>query len=281
MSKRNPLNLSSAPLKACADLMRQVSYRHRIHQVFADFCEMSAISISNAVDIGRREAREARYLQIASRYERSELEQFPRMLAHLVEGLEAGPCDFLGELFMGLELGNHWVGQFFTPYPVASMMARMNASHLTPEAVHELGGFVTVNEPACGAGGMVIAFAEALQSQGVNYQRCMHATLQDLDVTAVHMAYLQASLMYVPAIVIQGNTLALEERDHWVTPAHVLGGWDRKLARRAAAHRAAAAAYTEAAPAAPAEPLVPSQELAVARDRIAVRRLSSDQLALF
>lgn len=32
-------------------------------------------------------------------------------------------------------------------------------------------------------------------------------------------------------MVILGNTLALEEREHWFTPAHILGGWSRKLRR--------------------------------------------------
>jgi hypothetical protein len=45
------------------------------------------------------------------------------------------------------------------------------------------------------------------------------------------MAYLQLSLLHIPAVVILGNTLALEEREHWFTPAHILGGWSRKLRR--------------------------------------------------
>ena len=31
--------------------------------------------------------------------------------------------DFLGELFMALDMGNEWRGQFFTPYSVCSLMA--------------------------------------------------------------------------------------------------------------------------------------------------------------
>ena len=207
MSKRKPLARASDPVKACADLMRTAAYRHRLHQVFADFCEMSAISLSNAVDLKHREAREARYLQIVGRYERAEVELFPQMLARLVEGLEAGPFDFLGQLFMGLELGNHWTGQFFTPFEVSRMMAGLNVGTLSADDIEALGGFITVNEPACGAGGMVLAVADALARQGINYQRQMHATLQDIDSTAVHMAYIQCSLMHIPAIVLQGNTL--------------------------------------------------------------------------
>jgi hypothetical protein len=46
------------------------------------------------------------------------------------------------------------------------------------------------------------------------------------------MTYIQLTLLHVPAVVILGNTLALEEREHWYTPAHFIGGWDALLAMR-------------------------------------------------
>jgi hypothetical protein len=212
-------------------LIRENSRRHRVHQVFSDFVELSALSISNSVDPLHFTEREARYLQIVRGYEREEVERFARMLALLVEWLECGLTDCLGELFMSLDLGDHWKGQFFTPYEVSSLMARMIAGDVRPQV--EAQGFVTVCEPACGAGGMVIAFADAIAAQGVNYQRVMHATAIDVDATAAHMAYVQLALLHIPAIVVHGNSLTLEERSHWVTPAHVLGGWDARLQRRA------------------------------------------------
>jgi hypothetical protein len=45
------------------------------------------------------------------------------------------------------------------------------------------------------------------------------------------MTFLQLSLLHVPAIVIVGNTLSLEERERWYTPAHIMGMWDNKLRR--------------------------------------------------
>lgn len=47
-------------------------------------------------------------------------------------------------------------------------------------------------------------------SQGVNYQQT-HVTAVGVDIRAVHMAYLQLSLLHVPAIIIHGNSLSLEE----------------------------------------------------------------------
>jgi hypothetical protein len=37
------------------------------------------------------------------------------------------PYDFLGELIMELELSSHWKSQFFTPYTLCELMARMTA----------------------------------------------------------------------------------------------------------------------------------------------------------
>lgn len=63
-------------------------------------------------------------------------------------------------------------------------------------------------EPTCGSGGMVIAAAQVLQEKGINYQRVLDVVCQDLDWTAVYMCYVQLSLLGVKAIVAQGNTLS-------------------------------------------------------------------------
>jgi hypothetical protein len=236
MATRHPIG-PGAHKKEITALMRENARRHRLHEVFSDFCELAALAISNSVDLRQFEAREARYLAIIKRYERAEVERFPQMLALLVDWLECGFADCMGELFMSLELGDHWKGQFFTPYSVASLMAGITLGDVKEQV--QRNGFVSICEPACGAGAMVIACADAIASQGVNYQEAMHVTAVDVDSTAAQMTYLQLSLLHIPAIVVQGNSLTLETRAHWVTPAHVLGGWDRRLRSRSAADEAA------------------------------------------
>jgi hypothetical protein len=110
-------------------------------------------------------------------------------------------------------------------------------------------GFVRMMEPAVGAGGMVIATAEALVDEGINYQQAMHATCIDVDAAAVHMAYLQLSLLHIPAIIIHGNALTREQWSYWVTPAHVLGLWNAKLKRDAGAGQEQAKKADHAVPA--------------------------------
>ncbi|MCI4659619.1 N-6 DNA methylase [Cryobacterium zhongshanensis] len=206
--------------------------RRRISQVFADFCELSALAIRNSVDHDGWDEREAQYLRVISGYTPEEADRFAHLLAKLSLEFEDDFSDVLGKLYMSLDLGSDHLGQFFTPYEVSSMMAQMTIGNYTEKLEGQ--EFITVNEPTCGSGGMIVALAAALRGAGVNYQQSMHVVAQDIEATSVHMAYVQLSLLNVPAIVIHGNTLTLEQLDAWPTPAHILGGWDARLRDRAA-----------------------------------------------
>jgi len=232
-----------------AKMLRENARRHRLHKVFSDFCELAALAVSNSVDSVHREVREARYMHIVGGYERDEVHRFAHLLTVLVDWLECGLDDCLGKLFMGLELGDSFKGQFFTPFEISRLMAGITFGGAR-EAI-ERQGFVTVNEPACGSGGMLLAVADVLQVQGINYQQAMHATAVDVDATAVHMTYLQLSLAHVPAIIVHGNSLSLAEWSHWFTPAHIVGGWNFRL-RAQRQHSAAAVLASEMPEAAPA-----------------------------
>ena len=70
-----------------------------------------------------------------------------------------------------------------------------------------------------------------MRAQDINYQQRLHVTAVDIDRRAVHMAYIQFTLMHIPAVVIVGNSLSMEMHEYWYTPAHILGGWTAKLAR--------------------------------------------------
>lgn len=56
-------------------------------------------------------------------------------------------------------------------------------------------------------------------------------TAIDLDIVAVHMAYVQCTLLHVPAIILHGDTLRGEVYSQWRTFAPTMGFWDAKLAR--------------------------------------------------
>lgn len=215
-----------------AKAISKAAYRYHAWDIFRDFCEMGAIAISNTVDLHQREAREERYMQLIGHYDTETQQLFPRLLAMLTEALSDEPADVLGQVFMQLEIFDAWKGQFFTPDDMSRMMANVTLGE--ERGIREIidrQGYVRVCEPASGGGSTVIALAWAMLGMDLNYQRVMHITAVDIDPTCVHMTYLQLSLLYIPAVVIQGNSLSLEERAHWFTPAHILDGWAYRLRR--------------------------------------------------
>ena len=54
---------------------------------------------------------------------------------------------------------------------------------------------------------MIIAAVRILKDRGLNPQRCMYVTAQDLDWKGVYMTFVQLSLLGIKAVVAQGDTL--------------------------------------------------------------------------
>lgn len=214
--------------KAFIRLFNETARYHHRYEVFRDFVTMAGISIHNAMFMS--DTLEQEYMQIVKRYEKDDAIRMSHLLGEVVMGLEASRCDFLGSVFMELELGSDRIGQFFTPYEVSRMMALM----VHGDAIELLSDkpFITLSEPACGAGGMVVAFAEAMLDKGLNPQQQLWVSCIDIDPVAAMMCYLHLSLLHIPAEIVTGNALTLECTRVMRTPAHYLGFWDSKLRRR-------------------------------------------------
>ena len=201
-------------------------YKHR-YDVFRDFVTMSAITLRNAVV--KNPELEEEYLKIIHSYEKDDQQKLPQLLAILIELLEFEPKDVLGTLYMGLELTSKDKGQFFTPSHICDLMA--NLTH-DSDLEHIDKPFVTLSDPCCGGGGLVLAFVKMMISHGHNPADRLWVQCIDIDRMVALMCYIQLTLWNVPAQVIVGNTLSLEFRESWYTPAHMLGNWKCKLAQR-------------------------------------------------
>lgn len=219
----------SAVSEICKQIER-MAHQRSTWEIWCDFLQLAATSIANAVDKRPSvwQVREDAYLQTAKRYNAKELEQFSHLLGKVVDALTDCSGDVLGQAYMQLELGNKWHGQFFTPDSLCHVMASLVYADDVKQRI-EQNGFVTVSEPSCGGGATVIGLAKSLQEREINYQQSMHVTAVDIDIKSVHMCYIQCALLHIPAVIIHGNTLSLEEWSHWYTPAHILDGWDYKL----------------------------------------------------
>ena len=228
-------------------MLNGLAGRYARWTVWQDFITMAAICIANTVNSKWREEREARYRSVAEKYHSMELDIFAKMITEVTLGLNENPeQDFLGELFMALDMGNEWRGQFFTPYDVCRAAAEISARNV--EAESKVQSWVSVNDPACGAGAMLIAFGNVCKSKGVNYQNDVLFVAQDIDELAGMMCYIQLSLLGCAGYVVIDNTLSkpaqsIDDRglipvdcgNVWATPMYTINDlwWvRRKLAQR-------------------------------------------------
>lgn len=205
-------------------LFDKLTKRHNPHQIFNDFLELSALAISNSVDIKNYTDREARYIEISRKYAGGELNTFTEILAKLTVDLEE-PKDVLGDMLMQLEEGNSTKGQYFTPFHICLMTAAVSFDE--NKLIQD--GYLIVNEPSCGGGALIIALYVIMKSKGYNPQTQLKVIARDLDLKSVFMCYLQLSLLGVPAKVEHSNAVTGEIFGTWKTPDWILGAWEYRV----------------------------------------------------
>lgn len=218
---------------------QKLSAAHPPWRVWQDFVFMAACTFSNLVDGRFREEREKEYLSYAGEYSKEELTSITKLLAATTAALRENPAqDFLGNLYMNLGMGNHWNGQYFTPWPIGAAMAAMVMGDPDQEKLEEA-GFLSVCDPTCGSGCLLIAagwICEAGQKMEDPKEHLFFVG-QDLDRVVALMCYLQLSILGYAGYVIVGDSLTkpitgegliiaqAEGTEHWLTPAFFTEPW--------------------------------------------------------
>jgi hypothetical protein len=170
--------------------------------------------------IGGLPHREAEYEAERKRWDDASMTRFAH--AHAQMMLEAGEhCyrDILGPVhqeWLGKK-GQQWGGEFHTPYAISSAMARMLCDLNTFEHPDP----VTVQEPACGSGQLILCLVEWMHENNLNGTR-IQLEAWDISPAAVDMCLINLTLYGVPARVVHGNTLKLEAWRHFYTPFYPL-----------------------------------------------------------
>lgn len=271
-------------------LIQSMTGTHQLWEIWADFVTMAACAISNSVDDFHRDAREELYLKTAGKYERDEIEKMVKLLGFLTLGLEEDPeQDFLGEMYMQLDLGSHWHGQFFTPYNVSSMMAKVGIDR--EKLLKELEfGTTSFNDCACGGGAMLIAAAnharKMLDGTPFNWQEKCLFVGQDLDGIAAKMCYIQLSLLGCAGYVKIGDTLRNpvasgdDDSDYWYTPMYFSDVWvNRRIFRGFSSLGRALDEMTKAESAVPAPERAETKQAETAGERdVSTLQISLDEL---
>lgn len=219
--------------KPFINIFNKLTRRFSPWEVWKDFIVMFACALSNPLDKTHYEEREALYLKTIQKYNKEERELFPQLTAETVIALEENQeQDFLGNIFMNLELGNKSGGQFFTPYHICELMAKATIGDILPHI--EKDGYITVCDPCCGAGATLIAGIHEIRKRlegKLNFQNHVLVAAQDIDYTTALMCYIQLSLLGVAAYVKIGNTLTepMSSSDtlenYWFTPMYFSDVW--------------------------------------------------------
>ncbi len=129
------------------------------------------------------------------------------------------PYDILGEIFNNLNMGNAKTGQFFTPTHISKAIGKIN--NIDEKEIQEK-GFMSLHEPSCGSGGMILAIANELKLKGFDTYRNLFVQCWDIDRNCALMAFVQLSFYDIPAQVIWGNTLLLKPNEIFYTPAYFI-----------------------------------------------------------
>lgn len=193
--------------------------------VFRDFITLAASELDLARIRTQENIESSR--EICAKYSDNDINNLHELFVQMVCALEAKFHDFLGAIFMELELGDDRNGQYFTPYHIQLLMAKLVMPDVEQTIRRE--GVVTVSDPACGAAGMIVAYAEILLEAGFNPSEQMYGHCIDIDPIAADMAFIQLSLLGIPAEVVTGNTLTLKCSRVRYTPVYYINNFEKRL----------------------------------------------------
>lgn len=129
------------------------------------------------------------------------------------------------------------------PWHIAELMARMLAGKEIKQQM-ESQGYISVNDPCCGAGCMLIAFTNVCKNDlDINYQQSVLFVAQDIDSVVAKMCYIQISLLGCPGYVVIGNLLSYpvcgsviepsykRPENIWYTPLYFTDTWTLRRIR--------------------------------------------------
>lgn len=167
-------------------VFHEMSARYGRSELWYDYIDMHGIALANTCDLRCRDAREEQYNAIVQKYDEKTVQQFAVLTAITMAALLENPeQDFLGTVYHNLGLSKSQAGQFFTPYNVGQMMARIN------------------------------------MPDSLVLDKYVLFVAQDIDPLVCKMCYIQMCCIGVPGVVVVGNSLLPDaERtptDFWFT----------------------------------------------------------------
>ncbi len=202
---------------------------HRAGDALFDAARMMALAIQKPLALSGGDEIEAEWQRIRDRYSDGEYAHIATAFGLLMDALEEKREEFLGHVMERcFGATNQHAGQFLTPVSVAGMMGRIVSEEPRDE-------IVTLHDPCCGCGVLVIEGAEKLLERGWE-QRNILIDVGDIDIHALDMCYVQLSLLGFAAVVHHRDALRMKalSPDRF-TPGYYIHAIPMRRARGAAA----------------------------------------------
>lgn len=149
-------------------ILTHIAARHhrRVDRVFGDWLhmvddalDMLPVHAASVVRTGHLAEDppgvKARFAQFSERYPHLDAEHnFARAMTVLLESAQIGYCDVVGTVYMAVNAENKYAGQYFTPWPVAHMMAMLIVGDAPQAVITRLmdAADAAANDPAAPAG---------------------------------------------------------------------------------------------------------------------------------
>lgn len=196
-------------------ILDRLSHRQDTHRVFDAFIRFSACALAV-------QTREEEYHEEVKQWEAADMQLFAEALGALTLEMESKPFeDVIGGYYMEFAVsqkGQQWRGEFHTPKNICDMMAQIVLGDVDSLPAE---GPITLCEPACGAGAMILSFAQACPP---DIRRRLRVTAIDINRIACDMTFINTTLWGIPTRVIHGNTLSMELWAAW-SNLHLMMPW--------------------------------------------------------
>ncbi len=206
------MSTQKSQLSDFRNILERLAHGHDTRRVFDAFVRFAACALA-------AQTREAEYLEEVKRWQKPELELFAEAFGTLVSEMESKPFeDIIGGYYMEFAIstkGQQWGGEYHTPKPICDMMARMTLGDMESLPADQP---ITVCEPACGAGAMILSVGEACSPE---VRRRLRVTAIDINRTACDMAFINTTLWGIPTRIIHGNSLSNEYWAAWSNIHHI------------------------------------------------------------
>ena len=204
---------STPEAASVAKILRKASRRHSELDAFRALVDLMFCAYAKPTTQGkeRKEALEAQYMRQVGRWPKEDVREiFPKAAGELALAYgNPGTCqDYLGQIAGELGILSSDLGQFFTPIEMCKLMAGVTLEDMNTHVKRR--GFITVQEPAAGAGAMILACADHVRRQGLDPTTTLWVDATELHYPTYQMCFLALTLSGVAGVVRNGNSLSME-----------------------------------------------------------------------